>query len=170
MTMATLEKPYPLFSWPPLIDKILAGAAVVMLGFVLLALARGHAHLAAQPWAILSHLATIIVALSLTPVMLIRPKGTTPHRALGYVWCSAMALTALISFSIKGINPGHFSPIHLLSLFTFAQIPLIIWSARTHRVKRHRRAVRMTVLGALLIAGAFTFPFNRLLGRWLFGG
>jgi hypothetical protein len=24
------------------------------------------------------------------------------------------------------------------------------------------------VLGALLIAGFFTFPFNRLLGHWLF--
>lgn len=156
--------------WPPLVDRALAGAAAIMLGLVLLALARGHAHLAAQPLAILSHLATIVVALALTPVMLLAPKGTRPHRATGYVWCSAMALTALISFGIKGLNPGHFSPIHLISLFTFAQIPLIIWSARTHKVKRHRRAVRMTVLGALLIAGAFTFPFNRLLGRWLFGG
>jgi uncharacterized membrane protein len=168
--MATIERPYPFLGWPPVIDRALAGAAVVMLGFVLLALARGHAHLAAQPVAILSHLATVIVALALTPVMLLAPKGTRPHRAFGYVWCSAMALTAIISFGVKVINPGHLSAIHLISVFTFAQIPLIIWSARTHRVKRHRRAVRMTVLGALLIAGAFTFPFNRLLGRWLFGG
>jgi len=168
--MAPIEKPYSMVGWPPLVDRALAGAAAIMLGLVLLALARGHAHLAAQPLAILSHLATIVVALALTPVMLLAPKGTRPHRATGYVWCSAMALTALISFGIKGLNPGHFSPIHLISLFTFAQIPLIIWSARTHKVKRHRRAVRMTVLGALLIAGAFTFPFNRLLGRWLFGG
>jgi len=168
--MATIERPYPLLGWPPLIDRALAGAAIAMLGFVLLAVARGHAQLAAVPLAILSHLATIVVALAVTPVMLLAPKGTRPHRMVGYVWCSAMALTALISFSIKVLNPGHFSPIHLIALFTLAQIPLIIWSARTHRVKRHRRAVRMTVLGALLIAGAFTFPFNRLLGRWLFGG
>jgi len=168
--MTTIRKPYPLLGRAPPLDQTLAGAAVVMLAFVLLALVRGHAHLAAQPLAILSHLATIIVALALTPIMLLAPKGTRPHRAMGYVWCAAMALTAVISFSIKVISPGHFSPIHLLSLFTFAQIPLIIWSARTHRLVRHRRAVRMTVLGALLIAGAFTFPFNRLLGRWLFGG
>jgi uncharacterized membrane protein len=167
--MTTIQRPYPLLGWPPLLDRLLSGAAIVMLAIVLLALARGHAHLAAQPWAILSHLATIILALALTPLMLMAPKGTRPRRAIGYVWCAAMALTALISFSIKVINPGHFSPIHLLSLFTFAQIPLIIWSARTHRIARHRRAVRMTVLGALLIAGAFTFPFNRLVGRWLFG-
>jgi uncharacterized membrane protein len=168
--MTTIQKPYPLLGPAPWLDRILAGAAVLMLGFVLLAMARGHAHIVAVPLAILSHLATIIVALGVTPVMLLAPKGTRPHRAVGYVWCSAMALTAVISFSIKVINPGHFSPIHLLSLFILAQIPLIIWSARTHRLKRHRRAVRMTVLGALLIAGAFTFPFNRLLGRWLLGG
>jgi uncharacterized membrane protein len=168
--MTTIQKPYPLRGPAPLLDKSLAVAAVVMLAFVLAALARGHAHLLAQPLAILSHLATIIVAIALTPIILLAPKGVGRHRALGYVWCGAMALTALISFSIKGINPGHFSAIHLLSLFTFAQLPLIIWSARTHRLVRHRRAVRMTVLGALLIAGAFTFPFNRLLGRWLFGG
>jgi uncharacterized membrane protein len=35
---------------------------------------------------------------------------------------------------------------------------------------RHRRGIRAMVLGALLIAGFFTFPFDRLLGRWLFGG
>jgi uncharacterized membrane protein len=168
--MTTIKSPYPLLGPPPLLDRALAGGAVVMLVFVLAALARGYAHLAAQPLSILSHLTTIIVALVLTPVMLLAPKGTRPHRAIGYVWCAAMALTALISLSIKVINPGHFSPIHLISLYTFAQIPLMIWAARTHRIARHRRAVRLTVLGALLIAGAFTFPFNRLLGRWLFGG
>jgi uncharacterized membrane protein len=168
--MTTTIRPYPLSGPAPLLDRALAAGAIVMLAFVLLAVARGHAHLASQPLAILSHLATIMVALALAPIILLAPKGTRPHRAIGFAWCAAMALTALISFAIKGINPGHFSPIHLLSLFTLAQIPLIVWSARTHRIVRHRRAVRMTVLGALLIAGAFTFPFNRLLGRWLFGG
>ena len=33
---------------------------------------------------------------------------------------------------------------------------------------RHRRSVHGMVIGALLIAGFFTFPFNRLLGAWLF--
>jgi uncharacterized membrane protein len=33
---------------------------------------------------------------------------------------------------------------------------------------RHRRGVRAMVTGALLIAGFFTFPFDRLLGHWLF--
>ncbi len=168
--MTTVVRPYPLLGRAPVLDRALAGAAAVMLAFVLVALVRGRAHLAEQPPAILAHLATIIVAVAVTPVMLLAPKGTRPHRALGYVWCAAMASTAMISFAIRGLNRGHFSAIHLISAFTFLQIPLIIWAARSHKVLRHRRAVRWTTLGALLIAGAFTFPFNRLLGRWLFGG
>jgi len=46
--------------------------------------------------------------------------------------------------------------------------PLIWWTARTHRVAAHRRQVRGMVTGALLVAGFFTLPFGRLLGRWLF--
>ena len=49
------------------------------------------------------------------------------------------------------------------------QVPLIVWAARRHDHRRHRNAVRAMVAGALIIAGIFTFPFDRLLGRWLFG-
>jgi uncharacterized membrane protein len=80
-----------------------------------------------------------------------------------------MFLTALISLDIRMINRGGFSFIHILSVWTLIQVPIIVWSARTHDVARHRSAVRGMVFGALLIAGFFTFPFNRLLGSWLFG-
>lgn len=72
-------------------------------------------------------------------------------------------------FWVRGLNQGGLSWIHILSAWTPLQVPLIIWSARTHNVKRHRAPVRGMVLGALLIAGIFTFPFDRLMGRWLFG-
>lgn len=79
-----------------------------------------------------------------------------------------MFLTALVSFAIRETSHGNFSLIHILSVFTLVQVPIIVWSARTHRVAIHRRAVRGMVIGALLIAGFFTFPFDRLLGHWLF--
>lgn len=110
---------------------------------------------------------TIMVALALTPVILLGRRGTGRHRLLGRIWAGAMVLTALLSLFVRTINPGHFSLIHLLSLFTLVQVPLIVWSARTHRVERHRGAVRAMVTGALLVAGFFTFPFHRLLGHWL---
>ena len=63
-----------------------------------------------------------------------------------------------------------FSPIAILSVFVMVQVPRVVTHARAHNVARHRGNVRGLVIGALLIAGFFTFPFNRLLGHWLFTG
>ena len=76
--------------------------------------------------------------------------------------------TAMSSFGIRLIRPGAFSPIHLISLFVLVETPLIVWHAKNHAIRRHRIAVRATTAGALILAGVFTFPFGRLLGRWLF--
>ena len=154
---------------PQTFDRVLAfGAAALMLA-VLSAIARGHDEWHEVSPVVWSHIGTILIGLGLTPVMLLRRRGDSPHRALGWVWCSAMFVTALISLFVRGINPGHFSLIHLLSIWTMIQVPLIILNARRHDWPRHRSAVRGMITGALLIAGFFTFPFNRLLGSWLFG-
>ncbi len=150
-------------------EKLLAGAAVVLLAAVLLALARGYPHWGAVPGLVWAHILTILAALVLTPVMLLGRRGDARHRLLGTIWVAAMLLTALLSFGIHLTNPGGWSIIHILSAWTLIQAPLIWYTARTHQVVRHRRAVRGMVTGALLIAGFFTFPFGRLLGRWLLG-
>ncbi len=67
-------------------------------------------------------------------------------------------------------NNGSFSFIHIISVLTVIQVPRIVVRARQHDIVMHRRAVRGMVVGALLIAGFFTFPFDRLLGHWLFTG
>jgi len=153
---------------PDIFERILAIGAVVLLGFVIAALAKGYPQWPQVPWQVWPHLLTIMLALALTPIMLLRPRGDGMHRVLGRVWAISMLLTALLSFNLREINHGGFSIIHILSVWTMLQVPLIWWSAHTHRVQRHRRAVRGMVTGALLIAGFFTFPFNRLLGQWLF--
>ncbi|WP_203311342.1 DUF2306 domain-containing protein [Sphingomonas beigongshangi] len=150
-------------------ERILAYAAAMLLAVVLVAIARGHAEWPRVPPLVWAHLLTILVALALTPVMLLGRRGDRRHRQLGTIWVVAMMLTALLSFGIRQTNHGAFSAIHLLSAFTLVQVPLLWWSARTHRVARHRGAVRAMVTGALLIAGVFTFPFGRMLGHWLFG-
>lgn len=88
---------------------------------------------------------------------------------LGWIWAGALFLTAALSFGVREINAGGFSFIHLLSLLTIVQVPLIVLHARRHDWRRHRAAVRGMVAGALLVAGFFTFPFGRLMGSWLFG-
>lgn len=153
---------------PDRYERGLAVAAIILLGFVIAAVAKG-----ASEWHLIKplvwiHLSLISVAVAITPVMLLRPRGTTSHRALGRIWSGAMLSTALVSFGVRGANHGAFSVIHILSLWVVVQVPVLVWTARTHNVVRHRRSVRAMVTGALLIAGSFTFPFNRLLGHWLF--
>jgi uncharacterized membrane protein len=154
---------------PDLLERLLAIGAIVLLGFVIAALVRGYPEWPSVPWQVWPHLATIMLALALTPLMLLRRRGDPTHRLLGKIWVAAMFLTALLSFNIRGINHGGLSPIHILSAFTLVQAPLIWWSARNHRIAVHRRSVRLMVAGALLVAGFFTFPFGRLLGHFLFG-
>lgn len=150
-------------------DHVLGAGALVVLAAMLAAIARGSAEWAKIPGVVWFHLATIAVALVLTPVLLWQRRGTPRHRKLGYVWVTAMALTAFDSLFIRLIGRGGFSVIHILSVWTLIQVPLIVIAARRHDWRRHRGAVRGMVIGALLIAGFFTFPFDRLLGRWLFG-
>ena len=150
-------------------DRFLAAAALILLAVVAAALWRGRDEWGEVPPFVWSHIGTIVVAVALTPVMLLRRRGDRLHRRLGWIWVTAMGLTALLTFWIRGLNGGSFSIIHILSAWTLIQVPLIVWAARNHNVARHRSAVRGMVTGALIIAGAFTFPFGRLLGDWLFG-
>jgi uncharacterized membrane protein len=171
--MATTAAPAPpsarLSLKPDLLDRILSGAALLLLAFVLTALGRGRPQWAEVPAFVWAHIATILVAVTLTPLMLLRRRGDRLHRRLGWVWAGSMALTAALTFWIRGINQGSLSLIHILSAWTLIQVPLIVWAARRHDHRRHRNAVRGMVVGALLVAGIFTFPFDRLMGRWLFG-
>jgi uncharacterized membrane protein len=150
-------------------ERGLAIGSIVLLCFVIAAIARGQADWSRVPAVVWAHLATMLVALALTPVMLLRSRGDTLHRKLGWIWVTAMILTAIISFFVANPHLNRFSYIHILSVFVLVQVPIIAHAARMHNVKSHRRGVRAMVTGALLIAGFFTFPFNRLLGHWLFG-
>lgn len=154
---------------PDLFDRILTVAALILLAAVATAIWKGRAEWNEVPPIIWGHIATILVALVLTPVMLLRRRGDRLHRGLGWIWAAAMAVTAASSFGIRGLNQGSFSLIHILSAWTLIQVPVIVWAARKHNIVQHRRAVRGMVTGALIIAGIFTFPFDRLMGEWLFG-
>ncbi len=169
MTEAARPNPAPVSLAPDRFEQILAAGAALLLAAVVMAVLRGRAEWELVPWQVWPHLATIAVALALTPVMLLRRRGDRRHRRIGWVWVAAMVLTALLSFDLRLINRGGFSLIHLLSVWTLIQVPVIFLAARKHNVARHRSAVRGMVFGALLIAGFFTFPFERLLGQWLFG-
>lgn len=166
-SVAPAARPHPIDRI--LTDRRLGWAALVLLACVVVAIVRGQADWPKVPALVWAHLATMGLALALTPVMMLRRKGDTRHRALGYLWVSALLGTAVMSFWMRYANHGSFSFIHLISIFVLVQLPLIVLRARRHDIVGHRRAVRAMVIGALLVAGFFTFPFDRLLGQWLFG-
>lgn len=152
---------------PDRTERVLGVLTLVLLGCVLTALLRGAADWPKLPWILWLHLATMIATLALTPAILWMRRGTRLHRRLGYAWVAALGLTAIDSFAIRA--NGHFSAIHILSVVTLCALPPLVLTARGHNHARHRRIVRGLVIGALLTAGFFTFPFDRLLGHWLFG-
>jgi uncharacterized membrane protein len=150
-------------------DRLLGYAAIVMLAIVLAAIARGHAHWREPPVAVWGHLGLLIPTLVLTPVMMIRPKGSRSHRWLGYVWVALMTVIAIESFFIP-LHGRSFSPIWPISIFVLVQVPRLVLNARRHNIDMHRRTARGLVIGAFLVAGFFTLPFGRMLGVWLFKG
>ena len=98
------------------------------------------------------------------------PKGTLPHRTIGFVWTGLMLVVAASSFWINQLRVvGPWSPIHLLSIFTLAMVPLAVWKAHTHQVAAHRRIMISLFVGALLIAGLFTLLPGRIMHKVIFG-
>lgn len=160
---------HPVSTLPGRLDRMLAFGAVALFAAAATAIVKGRAEWSAVSWVIWLHLATVLTATALTPVLLLTRRGDRTHRTLGTIWVAAMLLTAVLSLFIHISGPGRFSIIHVLSAWTLIQVPVLWWSARHHRVARHKRAVHGMVIGALLVAGFFTFPFHRLLGGWLFG-
>jgi uncharacterized membrane protein len=71
---------------------------------------------------------------------------------------------------MSSASGGPWSPIHLLAIFTLAMLPIAVWRAHRHEVARHRRAILGLFLGALVIAGLFTFLPGRIMHAVLFGG
>jgi uncharacterized membrane protein len=116
------------------------------------------------------HAFSAMAAFLLGLVQFAAPKGTLPHRTLGWIWVGLMTVVAVSSFWIHSIRlVGPFSPIHLLSIFTLAVLPLAVWRAHAHRVADHRRMMIFIFAGALVIAGLFTLAPGRIMHQVVFG-
>jgi uncharacterized membrane protein len=116
------------------------------------------------------HAFAAMTALALGIVQLSAPKGTLPHRAMGFVWVALMLAVVISSFFIHVIRLwGPWSPIHLLSIFTLIMLPIGVWRAHEHDVPRHRRTMIGLFTGALVVAGVFTFYPGRIMHAVVFG-
>lgn len=117
------------------------------------------------------HTFAAMAAFALGIVQFAAPKGTLPHRTIGWIWVVLLATIAISSFWIHTIRLwGPFSPIHLLSIGTLIGLPLAVYAAHRHNVGAHRRAMISIFIGALVIAGIFTFVRGRIMHQVMFGG
>jgi uncharacterized membrane protein len=125
--------------------------------------------LAAQPLKVQIHISAAILAFCLGLVLFAAPKGTLPHRTLGWIWVIFMTTVAASSLFMTGLNGNAYSWIHMLSGFVLISLPAGVIAARRHKVLVHQRAMTGMFLGAMVIAGAFTFFPGRLMWRVLMG-
>ena len=120
--------------------------------------------------AIPMHAFAAMAAFALGLFQFAAPKGTLPHRTIGWIWVLLMVSVATSSFWIHTIRlVGPFSPIHLLSIFTLIVLPIGVWRAHRHRAADHKRIMTMIFAGALVIAGLFTFLPGRIMHAVVFG-
>ena len=116
------------------------------------------------------HAFAAMAAFALGIVQFAAPKGTLPHRTMGWIWVILMAVVAISSFWIHQIRLlGPWSPIHLLSIFTPIMLVLGVFYARRHNVRGHRITMISIFAGALVVAGLFTFVPGRIMHAVVFG-
>lgn len=81
-----------------------------------------------------------------------------------------MLFVAASGFWIHEIRMlGPFSLIHLLSVLVLITVPLAVWHAHNHCVKRHRSAMISLYFYALIGAGVFTLLPGRVMHEVVFG-
>jgi len=124
----------------------------------------------AEPWHIQLHAFAAIGALGLGIVQFVAPKGTIPHRMLGYIWVALMAVTAVAAIFIRQLNEGQFSWIHIFVPITLFGIVELSIRARRGLTGKHCASAIGLFFGALIIPGAFTFAPGRLMWDVFIGG
>jgi len=111
------------------------------------------------------HALLALAAIGLGAVQFLAPKGTLPHRTIGWAWALLMLLVAGTSLFIQTIRTwGPWSPIHILSLFMLGVVPLAVLRARA------QSAMIWIFTLALVVAGLFTLAPGRIMNKVVFGG
>lgn len=126
--------------------------------------------LAAAPFAIKLHLATVIPAFAIgTWLIFFSIKGQRRHRLWGALYLALMTVTAVDTLFIRSLDPPHLSLVHLFIPLTLFGVVGALWNVRRGNIKGHRNAMLGLYCGGLLIAGALTLLPGRLMHRLFFG-
>lgn len=125
------------------------------------------APLLTAPLPIQIHVATVIPAFLIGTWMIFASrKGSTAHRALGYLYLVLMTVTSIIALFIHDTNPsGPFgwSWIHLFVPVTLFGVVSALYGAWRHDIGAHRSAMLGVYFGGMLIAGGLAFAPGRIM-------
>jgi uncharacterized membrane protein len=116
-------------------------------------------------WAVAIHLFAAVPALLVGGATLGMKKGTRRHKAVGRIWVALMLVTAISSFWIQSLNPGHYSWIHLLAIWTVFAVVMAVVAIRWRRNWPSHMGWMIGTYAGLLIAGGLAFLPDRLLWR-----
>ncbi|MEQ8404651.1 MAG: DUF2306 domain-containing protein [Oceanicaulis sp.] len=123
----------------------------------------------AAPWHIQLHAVAALGALVLGVVQFTAPKGTIPHRTLGYIWVTLMVVTAVSAFFIRSRPDGGFTWIHILIPITLIGTVELAVRARRGLTNKHRTTALVLFCAALILPGLFTLMPGRLMNAVVFG-
>ncbi|MGB3723995.1 MAG: DUF2306 domain-containing protein [Pacificimonas sp.] len=173
LTAATQVKPKARRTWSTR-DAVIGVSGMALTVIALMALMRGGLGISEMslwrlPPAVLFHIFTIVPAIPLGAYVFVARKGTKQHRLAGRIWCLLMFATAISTIFIRTSPDGAMSWIHTFTFMTMASIPLGIWAAMTRRYKLHERVFLQLYIGAVLVAGGFTFLPGRTMFQLAFG-
>ena len=128
------------------------------------------------------HAGLALSAVALGFVQFAAPKGTIPHRAVGYTWIALMALMLIAAFINHDIFAyGLFSPkvcshgkftcasIHILSIGTFLALPYAVLHARRGNIVYHRAMVFVLFMIVLVLGTVLTTIPHRMMHTVVFG-
>ena len=133
------------------------------------------------------HAVAALSVFALGAVQFAAPKGTIPHRAIGWTWVGLMAVMLMSGFFIHDMPYGPFSPklcevpgkslswmtrcagIHVVTLSFFLALPYAVLHARRGNVRHHRLSMLLLWAGAGIVGGLFTLDTDRIMHAVVFG-
>lgn len=128
------------------------------------------------------HAFLALSAVGLGAVQFLAPKGTIPHRAVGYTWVTLMGAMLLAAFANHDIFAyGPFSPkicshgkftcasIHILTVGTLFALPYAVLHARQRNITYHKTMMFVLFMIVLVLGTVLTTIPHRLMHTVVFG-
>lgn len=128
------------------------------------------APLFAAPISVQLHVCAAVLALVVGAVILLLPKGTSFHRALGWTWVASMIVVTVTSVLMVADLRNGINPLHVFTAITVLALWGGLTGIRRGNVRRHAGSMVGLYIGGLIVAGAFAFIPGRLMWQVVFGG